>query len=495
MRINKVTLKVLAISGVLVLLGASLANLVIRSSDPFKPAEKVQHNSLDAYYNQEIKWTNCYGDFECGAFEVPINYEDIKLGNFNIAVMKRPSTNAVGNLVINPGGPGGSGVDYAYSYQSVFTSEIIKNFNLIGFDPRGVGKSAPIKCLNDAQTDISYAENSYPNNDAELAKFQAESAKYAENCQKKSRYLEYYGTANAARDMDILRQLLGDEKLNFLGKSYGTYLGSLYAKLFPERVGRFVLDGAVNPTISSMEQSLEQAVGFDSAFKAFAEDCLKLESCVFSSDYLSQIENKLAEIRKSPIKVGSRQLTESLAMYGIAMGLYDKDLGWPELRVALKDLFSGNGKSLLDMADAYTGRDANGKYQSNEADALNVILCNDFPLSNLDFEATKSAAPFFGKYVAYGDLTCKYLPHGKFELIKEPIQLKSKVLIIGTKNDPATPYKWALKLAEILNNSRLVSLDSDGHTGYNRGSGCVDQTVEKYLISGVIPAQDLTCSA
>ena len=495
MRINKVKSKAFAISGVLILLAASLANLVIRSSDPFKPTENVELNSLDAYYDQQINWKSCYSEFECGTFKVPINYEDLKLGDFDIAVMKKPSPKAVGNLVINPGGPGGSGVDYVFSYQSVFTNQIIKNFNLIGFDPRGVGRSAPIKCLSDAQIDASYAENSYPGSDAELAKFQEENARYAENCKKKSNYLEYYGTANAARDMDILRQILGDERLNFLGKSYGTYLGSLYAKLFPEKVGRFVLDGAVDPTINSMEQSLQQAVGFDLAFNAFAQECLKLESCVLNSDYLNQVESKLAEIRTSPIKVGNRELTESLAMYGIAMGLYDKDLGWPELRRALRDLFAGNGKSLLDMADTYTGRDSSGRYQSNEADALNVILCNDFPVSDLDFEATKSAAPFFGKYVAYGDLTCKYLPHGKFELITSPINLESKVLIIGTKNDPATPYKWALKLAEILNNSRLVSLDSDGHTGYNRGSGCVDQTVEKYLISGVIPAQDLTCSA
>jgi pimeloyl-ACP methyl ester carboxylesterase len=494
-RINKVTLKVFAISGVLVLLGALLANLVNRTSDPFKPLTQVKLDSLDGYYNQYINWKNCYGEFQCGAFKVPIDYGNIKLGDFNIAVMKKPASNAVGNLVINPGGPGGSGVDYAYSYQSVFTSQVIKNFNLIGFDPRGVGRSAPVKCLNDAQTDSSYAEDSYPDNELELEKFQEESAKYAEKCKKNNKFLDSYSTANAARDMDVLRQILGDIKLNFLGKSYGTYLGSLYAKLFPERVGRFVLDGAVDPAISSMEQSLEQAVGFDSAFNAFAQDCLKLKSCVLEGDYLKQIESKLVEIRKSPIKVGNRQLTESLAMYGIAMGLYDEDLGWPELRRALKNLFSGNGKPLLDMSDAYTGRDSNGKYQSNEADALNVILCNDFPLSNLDYDSIKKAAPFFGKYVAYGDLACKYLPHGKFVLIKGTIRTDSKVLIIGTKNDPATPYKWAVKLANILDNSLLVSLDSDGHTGYNRGSSCVDRTVEKYLISGVFPAQNLTCSA
>lgn len=495
MRINKVTLKLFALCGVLVLIVASLANLITRSSDPFKPESTKALASLSSFYNQALNWRSCYSEFECAMFKVPIDYVNLELGNFDIAVMQHPAKNAVGNLVINPGGPGGSGVDYAYSYQEVFTPSVIAKFNLVGFDPRGVGRSAPIKCLSDAETDRSYAADSYPADSAELAKLRKESAKYAATCAKGNKYLKYYATANAARDMDILRALLGDQKLNFLGKSYGTYLGTLYAKLFPNQVGRLVLDGAVDPTLNSMQQSLQQAVGFDEAFKSFADSCFLYEGCALKRDYIPQLQEKLAELRKNPIKVGSRNLTESLAMYGIAMGLYDKELGWPDLRRALNELFAGDGKALLDMADTYTGRDSNGKYQGNEADALNIISCNDFPTSKLDVAITEKAAPLFGKYVAYGDVTCEYLPHGKFELIKNDISLSSPVLVIGTTNDPATPYKWAVNLAKLLQNSRLISLDSDGHTGYNRGSACVDQTVEKYLISGEIPAQNLACSA
>ncbi len=495
MRINKVTLRIFALCGVLVLVAASLANLIIRDSDPFKPSKEANFSNLDSYYKQNLKWRDCYSEFQCAMYKVPINYEDIALGDFNIAVMKHSAPDAIGNLVINPGGPGGSGIDYAYSYQDVFTPKITNKFNLIGFDPRGVSRSAPIKCLNDAETDSSYASDSYPENDAEMAELRSDSAKYAKNCSNDNKYLKYYGTANAARDMDILRALLGDEKLNFLGKSYGTYLGTLYAKLFPNNVGRFVLDGAVDPTLSSMQQSLQQAVGFDEAFKSFADSCLSYAECVLTKDYLNQLRSKLSEIREKPIKVGERKLTESLAMYGIAMGLYDKELGWPELRSALKELFAGKGKALLSMADAYTGRDANGNYQSNEADAISVISCNDFPVSRIDFKTTTNAAPLFGKYVAYGDITCEYLPHGKFELVDGPVNINSPTLVIGTTNDPATPYNWAVKLSRLLNNSILISLNSDGHTGYSRGSACVDQVVEKYLISGVIPAQNLACSA
>jgi pimeloyl-ACP methyl ester carboxylesterase len=295
--------------------------------------------------------------------------------------------------------------------------------------------------------------------------------------------------------MDILRHLLGDEKLNYLGKSYGTYMGTLYAKLFPNQVGKFILDGAVDPTLTSLQQTEQQAVGFDSAFAAFAADCDKQSDCVFTNDPVKELETKLSEIRKNPFQVGNRKLTESLATYGIAYGLYDKQLGWPELRSALKALFAGDGKAIMQMADAYTGRSTDGKYATNEAESLSVISCNDFPASAIDANGANNAAPLFGKYVAYIDLLCTYLPHGKFEQVSGVLNLAAPVLVIGTSNDPATPYKWAVNLSALLTNSKLISLNSDGHTGYNRGSTCVDQAVEKYLISGDLPARNLACSA
>ena len=496
MRINKLTLRFWSVSVILVLLAASLSGLIFRSADPFKaPAKVVAAKSLSDFYEQVLDWKRCYGEFECTKFQVPIDYENLNLGTFDIAVLQRPAENAIGNLVINPGGPGGSGVDYAYSYEQVFTPAIIDSYNIVGFDPRGVGRSAPIKCLSDAETDASYAADSYPEDDAELAKLRNQSAKYAKSCIEDNKYLKYYGTANAARDMDILRALLGDDTLNYLGKSYGTFLATLYAQLFPEQVGRFILDGAVDPTLDSLNQALQQAAGFDQAFNAFADDCKAESNCILKENAVTQMQEKLAELKENPIKVGDRQLTESLAVYGIAMGLYDQEYGWPALRDALQELFAGKAEPLLKMADAYTGRDADGTYQNNEADALAVISCNDFPQSEIDAGAVQAAAPLFGKYVAYGDLTCQYLPHGKFVKVNQSITLNSSVLVIGTTNDPATPYRWAVKLSQVLTNSRLISLESDGHTGYNRGSQCVDQAVEKYLISGEIPAENLRCSA
>ena len=485
----------LTVAMVLVLLAATLINHYHQNTNPFAASGGNGYSDLKSYYSQSIKWRGCYQQFECATYQVPIDYSDLTLGKFDIAVMRHTAKNAKQSLVINPGGPGGSGVDYVYSYQEAFTPAVIKNFDIVGFDPRGVGESAPILCLSNAETDQLYSEDSYPKTSAELAKLQSETKTFADKCSSANPYLKYYSTANAARDMDILRALIGDSKLNFLGKSYGTYLGALYAQLFPNNVGRFVLDGAVDPTLNSADQSVQQAIGFDSAFNAFAADCVKQSSCVFNSDASIQIQNKLTEIRKNPIAVGDRKLTESLAVYGIAFGLYDKEFGWSELRSALKDLFNGDGKALLSMADTYNRRDSKGNYTSNDASSLPVIACNDFPPTGSDVEAIKSAAPIFGKYVAYSEMDCEYLPKPKYELITAPIQLQSAVLVIGTSNDPATPYQWAVKLASLLTNSVLISVSGEGHTGYNRDTPCVDQAVEKYLISGVIPAQNLACSA
>ena len=496
MRINKVTLKAISIFAVLAIIAIPLSNFIIKSADPFKPSsQKIDSSSLINYYKQSINWQDCFGGFKCATYKVPRDYSNLDSGEFDIAVMKHETPGAIGNLVVNPGGPGGSGVDYAYSYESAFTKAVNESFNIVGFDPRGVGRSSAIDCLTNAETDEAYASNSYPENDAEMAQLQADSKDFADKCKAENGSLALYSTANAARDMDILRELLGDKQLNFLGKSYGTYLGSLYAKLFPNKVGRFVLDGAVDPTLDSAQQTLQQAVGFDSAFNAFAADCIKLSSCVLNSDASNQIQSKLADLRKNPISVGDRKLTESLAVYGIAFGLYDKEFGWPELRSALKDLFSGDGKSLLSMADTYNRRDAKGNYDSNDASSLTVIACDDFPPSRSDVSEIKSAAPIFGKYVAYSEMDCEYLPKPKYELINSPINLQSPVLVIGTSNDPATPYQWAVKLSGLLTNSMLISVSGEGHTGYNRDTPCVDQAVEKYLISGVIPAQNLACSA
>ena len=247
-------------SDLLAIIAIPLSNLIIKSADPFKPSDKkIDSSSLENYYEQSINWQDCYGGFKCATYKVPRDYNNLDLGEFDIAVMKHQTESALGNLVVNPGGPGGSGVDYAYSYESALTKAVYESFNIVGFDPRGVGRSSAIDCLTNAETDAAYASSSYPENEADLAQMQAENQNFAMKCKSNNEALQFYSTANAARDMDILRELLGDKELNFLGKSYGTYLGTLYAKFFPDKVGRFVLDGAVDPTLDRKSTRLNSS--------------------------------------------------------------------------------------------------------------------------------------------------------------------------------------------------------------------------------------------
>ena len=472
---------------VFLLIALSVTPVIIRTNDPFSHVTLFEkhYSKMKQYYGQKIKWNNCYNGFKCASYKVPIDYDNLKLGSFDIATMMHPAQHRIGTLVINPGGPGGSGVDYAYSADYAFTSNVYKNFDLVGFDPRGAGRSDPIKCLTNQETDEYYASSAGTGKPSVLI---AKAKEFAAKCIKQNPYLKYFTTANTARDMDILRSALGETKLNYLGKSYGTYLGTLYVQLFPSNVGKFVLDGAVDPTISSENQSLGQAVGFDQAYDSFAK--------TYKTFPKNRIEKLLNSLEKKPMQVGNRQLTSSLAVYGIVYGLYDRVQGWPELNKALTAIFNNNGEKLLQLSDAYTGRQSDGSYQTNEAEALEVIACNDFGGSNYS-NSTKftTSAPLFGPYVANSDLNCQYLPTSKKLNVKEKLNPATTVLVIGTTKDPATPYVWAEKLNSIMGNSRLVSLNSDGHTGYNRESKCVDSTVENYLISGQIPAQNRLCPA
>ena len=188
--------------------------------------------TLVDYQSQKLTWQQCYDNFECSTLRVPIDYSNLKLGIFKLALLRYKATDQkhrIGSLVVNPGGPGASGKDYAYNAESILNPDILSNYDIVGFDPRGVGDSAPIHCLNDAETDASYAADSKPDNPAELVALEKQGREYAAKCLAKTKFLDHYGTVNSARDMDILRLALGDKKLNFLGKSYGTYLGTLYA--------------------------------------------------------------------------------------------------------------------------------------------------------------------------------------------------------------------------------------------------------------------------
>lgn len=465
-------------------------------------------SSLAEYQGQKLTWTKCYENFQCTYLHVPVDYSNFKEGEFKLHVLRFRAAgqkNKIGSLVINPGGPGASGVDYAYNAEFIFSPSLLEKYDIVGFDPRGIGGSDPIRCLTNSQTDASFAADSKPDNPKELAALVQEMRQYVSRCESHTKNILHYSTADSARDMDLLRSALGDKKLNYLGVSYGTYLGTLYADYFPNNVGRMVLDGAISPIVTSTEQNLMQAIGFDSALNAFIADCYTRSNCVLQQPIEKAQQQFISLFKQASEKplpgTSGRPVTESLVVLGTAYTLYDRATGWPQLRAALKQAFAGNGRAFLALADDYAQRNNDGTYNSNETDAQFVIDCLDWKGPRTTSEIVAEAkvfaqkAPVFGPYLAYSGLSCQFFPK---LAIASPVIKKistSPILIVGTTRDPATPYSWALDLHNTILNSRLISLNGDGHTGYGHGSSCVDSAVDHYFLTGTPPAQDLACTS
>ena len=488
---------------------AAVVGALVLSMVGYTTTHQAFYNNLDDYYKQDLKWSSCYDNFECAELAVPIDYDRIKTGTFKISVLRyaaQDPNRRIGSIVINPGGPGASGVDYAYNAEYIFDPELTDRFDIVGFDPRGVARSAPITCFNDAETDANYSSDSKPDNEAEFQSAIAETKKFVQKCLNKNEHLTAFSTANAARDMDILREALGEKKLNYMGKSYGTYMGALYASLFPNNIGRVVLDGAVDPTISNFEQTKTQAVGFDNALQAFIADCIKRTSCPLPNNQKAATDKLLSiwqAAATDPLPVKNkdekRKVSESLLVLGTASALYDSYEGWPELRKAIGEAVDGYADTYLGLADMYSGRQADGTYASNEFDSGAIIDCLDFGDDRTtrqlqrDAVAISAAAPVFGPYIALSGLTCKFFT------TPPPVQVaKTKtnatIMIIGTTGDPATPYAWAKGLSRLLTNSQLLTYVGDGHTAQGRGNACIDEAVDAFYLDGTLPAKDLRCT-
>jgi pimeloyl-ACP methyl ester carboxylesterase len=457
-------------------------------------------STIADYQGQKLSWSNCDKGVQCATMQVPVDYAHIEPNqSFSIFILRHQATNTsarLGSLVVNPGGPGGSGVDYAYNWDTIISKAVSDRYDIVGFDERGVNHSQPIRCLTDAQEDAYLSADGKVNGQKGLDIAIAAAKDFADKCAAAAgSRLGHYGTIDSARDMELLRGLLGDSHLNFMGKSYGTYLGTLYANLYPSHVGRMILDGAIDPKESVANQNIYQAKGFDLALKSYLAANHSMTS--------KQITDLLDRLHTQPIAVGSRSLTQSLAITGIASGLYDNQTGWPALTAAFNEIFTKkSGTKLLAMADDYNYRDSNGHFTSNQQDLQQIISCLDFadPRTVAQIEASQSdfakAAPVFGPYLGYAGLSCKYW-HVPPVVTTDFTALTSvsPILVIGVTRDPATPYQWAVSLHHDFARSQLVTFDGDGHTGHNRGSNCVDSKVDSYLLTGAVPTMAVTCKA
>jgi len=454
-----------------------------------------------------VAWTACGGGWQCGTVSVPLDYSHPTGEKIDLAVVKRPATRPaarIGSLLINPGGPGDSGISWLEQSFSVLGA-LNQSFDLIGFDPRGVGQSSPIRCLDGPQLDVYNSLDPVWDDPQEKQAGIDADRNYVAACEQRSaKLLPFVDTQNAARDMDEIRAAVGDTGLSYLGFSYGTFLGEMYAHLFPTHIRAMSLDAVVDPSSSATDMDLAQLRAFESNLQAFLTDCRARRSganpCHYaaSGDPGQKLNALLNRLDASPIRVGNRSVTRAIALNGVLQALYDQSY-WPDLDLSLVLADQGNGVGLLAFSDLYYQRNTDGTY-ANIEDANSAINCLDHPVpSNItDYDALASAytqaSPTFGAAFQYDWFNCSIWP---VKPTRRPGPLDAPgapaILLVGGTNDPATPYAWAQAVHQQIAGSVLLTRQGNGHTSYG-ASACVDAAENAYLISLTIPAEGTVCN-
>ncbi|SNS15555.1 TAP-like protein [Actinomadura meyerae] len=469
-----------------------------------------------------LKWARCTGlptpppggdplpaGIRCATLRVPLDRTGASGTTIGLALVKVPATDPrhrIGSLLFNFGGPGGSGVDTLVQVAGQYAA-LRTRYDLVGFDPRGVGRSAPVRCADDRRLDELAAMDDTPDTAAEETAYADARAAFARECAARSgALLPHVGTADAARDMEAIRAALGEAKLHYFGISYGTWLGAAYAHRFPGGVGRAVLDGAVDTGLGTADLALQQAAGFQRALGAFAAACARLgsASCPLGDDgpeVAESVGRILDGLDRKPLRTSSgRKLTQSLGTSGVAAALYSRD-AWPYLAQGLADAVKRrDGSLLLMLADVQNGRAPNGAY-SNMAAANTAITCADTAERHTPADVRRllprfrAASPVFGPSMAWGLLQCAGWPvrgDGAARDVSAPSA--APILVVGNTGDPATPYAWAPALARALGGRAvLLTLKGEGHGAYDTGDACLRAAVHAYLLHGRTPAPGTTC--
>ncbi len=451
-----------------------------------------------------LAWTPC-GQYECAKLSVPLDHDQPGGRQISIALNRRRATDTtqrIGSLLVNPGGPGASGVDAMPDIVDRISTEVKARFDIVGFDPRGTGESSPVSCLPKAELDSYFAADPTPDDEAEKAQLVESTRKFVAGCQQRSGdLLPHVGTEDAVRDMDLIRAAVGDEKLSYLGFSYGTSLGATYAELFPTRIRALVLDAAVDPSLDTPALNKVQGAGFDAALDAFVADCAaKATSCAWKPAGGPSKEAFLAlsqRIDARPVTAGGRRAGPSEFLLGSAALLYSQTT-WPVLGRALAQAEAGTGTLVLLGFDSLVNRNPDGSY-GNDQEANAAINCLDNPapkdLAVYEKAAADAArtAPAFGPAIAWSGLVCALWPvpaTGRAEPLK--VSGAPPILVIGTTNDPATPFVWSEAMAAQIPGSRLLRHEGEGHTAYGEDS-CTTRIADGYLLNLSLPPGRLTC--
>lgn len=498
-----------AASALVVLSACSLIN--------FRPPERLESTptgeavapELEPFYSQVLQWEPCHRTFQCATAEAPLDWSDPGRDSIELALIRHTAANPMGSLLINPGGPGGSGVDMVRdSLRFAVGQRLIDSFDIVGFDPRGVGASSAVSCAaNSAGLDEFLYQ--YELGDTErgtdewLDEGRAEWEHLGAECLKYTgELLGYVDTTSAARDLDLLRAILGDEKLNYLGYSYGTLLGSSYADLYPDKAGRLVLDGALDPA-SDLDEVIEfQSVGFENSLAAYLESCLESANCPFTGtvgDAMERVGTLMERLDRSPLRALDGRLLGAGTMFtAIILPLYSSDT-WGYLDDLFMTVYSGDPSFAFALDDAYNDRDQEGGYNSNSSEAFWAINCLDYVNTRTNDEVRASterliaASPLFGPYMGY-DVSCDGWPYPPTR-DRVPIHAPGAdpIVVIGTTGDPATPYQWSVNVAEQLESGVLVTFVGEGHTAYNKSNRCVQDAVDNFFVDGTVPEDGLRC--
>jgi pimeloyl-ACP methyl ester carboxylesterase len=511
----------LALAGVLA--GCSTGSIPDGGEKPIAQLRIPMNSDLESYYDQGLEWESCEKGYRCAAVNAPLDWEHPDRSISLALIEHRATGKRLGSLLVNPGGPGESGVNLVGGdVDDAVTPAVARHYDVIGFDPRGVGYSTAVKCGGARGLDgllystVPGAIGSKSWIAGQLAKSRA----FAKACEHGTgALLAHVDTVTAARDLDLLRAVLGDKKLNYLGYSYGAYLGTVYAGLYPKNVGRMVFDGPENPWSGggsvngsgADDATVDQAAAFEGDLNTFLARCLRGDkaatgkgTCPFTgslTDAQAAVSAMLAAAASHPLHGrDGRELNAATLATAIDQPLYDPST-WPDLASALTKVGKSDASGAFELADEYNERGSDGKYDDNFNEASFAINCLEYgPSYDLKFDAReltelRKAAPILGAYEAYGDLECAGWPYGP-TTFPEPIHAPgaAPILLVATTGDPATPYAAAKELGRQLDSGHLVTFHGEGHTAYDLGHACVDHAVDEFLDDGIVPKADPQCS-
>ena len=468
---------------------------------------------LAPYYQQQVTWKDCGNGAQCATVIAPMDWANPSPDtDITLALARHGAKGTkLGSLFVNPGGPGASGYDLVHDDVDFAVDETLQqNFDVIGWDPRGVGRSTPVTCYDAPELDnYIYGLPADPvGSDAWLAEVTQSAVDFGQAClENTGPVLQFIDTQSTVHDLDMLRSIVGDKKLNYLGYSYGSDIGSYYIENFPDKVGRIVLDGATDSSISVFEVGLVQTAGFQLALENYITACPTMfpDDCPFldgKDAALATIRGLYDRYDATPVEApDGRMMDAGVLDIAMSMALYSQD-SWSFLNDLFTEAEQGVTDTAFFLADYYYGRDADGTYADNSLEAFIAIYCVDYPvetdpavLAQQEVELQAASPTTYRAFPPTGDLTCGNWP---YKYTGPPLtELTGKgapdVLIVSTTGDPATPYQWGVALSKQLESAHLITYNGEGHTAYNKSNSCVDDAVDDYFTKGTVPAADPNC--